>query len=117
MDSSDPMMAQKPPMEAPDAKKAPSGMTVMLPLVSLQMPGEDDKMQSPGVGDPVSVYAEGKIMSINGEQAQVQFDTVNGKPLSAEAAMTANTPEADEDMDKQFASLQSEASQMDGGQS
>ena len=83
-----------------------------VPLSALAMPGEDEKMNAPGLGDPVQLQAEGTVTRIEGETAFVSVKTVNGQPLTAEAAKTANTPNADENGDNEFAQLQSEAANM-----
>jgi hypothetical protein len=77
-----------------------NGMEVPVPLEALASPGEDDQMTSPQVGDPVSLYAEGKLVRIEGQHGIVAIDNVNGKPLDAQAAKTANTPEDDENGEK-----------------
>lgn len=88
-----------------DANAAPpepksNGMEVPVPLEALQSPGEDEQMVTPTVGDPVSLYAEGKLVRIEGGKGIVAVDNVNGKPLDMQAAKTADTPEADENADK-----------------
>lgn len=67
-----------------------------VPLEALEMPGEDEQMNQPAVGDPVSYHVEGKVTRIEGQNAYVKRETVNGKPLDAEAAKTNDTPD---DMD------------------
>lgn len=91
------------------------GMEVPVPVDALAMPGEDDKMNAPAVGDPVQLQAEGKVTRIEGELAYVQIKSVNGKPVSAEGAKTTNTPGADENGDNEFAQLRSEAAQQPEG--
>ena len=96
--------------EKPIDKTKPSGMEIPVPLDSLSMPGEDDKMNAPAIGDPVQVQAEGTVTKIEGQIAFVSFKSINGKPIDSEAAKTTNTPEADESGANEFAQLQSEAS-------
>lgn len=91
----DPMGANP---SSPEPKS--NGMEVPVPLEALTSPGEDDQMVSPEVGDPVSLHAEGKIVRIDRQHAIVAIDNVNGKPLEVQAAKTANTPESDENEDK-----------------
>ena len=91
------------------ASEASGGMEVPVPLEALAMPGEDDKLQNPAVGDPVQLMSEGVVTRIEGDTAFVAVKSVNGKPLNAEAAKTTNTP--DEDGDNEFAQLKSMAQQ------
>lgn len=97
------------PMPETQAEKS-SGMEVVVPLASLAMPGEDDKMQAPSVSDPVQFQAEGKVISIDGDNARVSIEAINGKPIDAEAAKTKSTPEeVDKGEDAEFAQLKSDA--------
>ena len=59
------------------------------------MPGEDEKMNNPNQGDMVTFHVEGKVAAITGDQATVQIETVNGKPVTAAAAQTNDTPSED----------------------
>jgi hypothetical protein len=93
--------------------EAAGNMEVPVPLEALAMPGEDDKLENPAVGDPVQLMAEGTVTRIEGDTAFVSVKSVNGKPLSAEAAQTTNTPDADGD--NEFAQLRSEAEQQPEG--
>ena len=95
----------------PQAKPEAAGMEICVPIDSLAMPGQDEKMNNPGVGDPVQAQVEGTVSRIEGESAYVSVKTVNGKPVTPEAAKTSNTPGADENGDNEFAQLQSDAAQ------
>lgn len=97
---------------APSSPASASEMEMCVPVASLAMPGEDDKLNNPGVGDPVQMMAEGTVSRIEGENAYVSVKSVNGKPVDSEGAMTTNTPESDESGDNEFAALQQQASQM-----
>lgn len=81
-----------------------------VPLESLAMPGEDEKLNNPEVGDPVSYQVEGKVTRISGEMAYVAPATVNGKPVTPEAEATNDTSE---DQDK--AELYDMARERDSG--
>lgn len=85
---------------------------VCVPISSLQRPGEDEQMMNPSEGDVVSLYAEGKVTRIEGDNAYIKVDSVNGKPLDAEAAKTTSNPNMDENGDNDFQQLQSEAAAM-----
>jgi hypothetical protein len=88
------------------------GMEVPVPLESLAMPGEDDKLNNPEVGDPVQLMAEGTVSRIEGQTAYVKIKSVNGKPVGEEGAKVTDTPE-DTDGDNEFNQLRSEAQSMD----
>jgi hypothetical protein len=108
-----PDMSGAPPSPAPDpnqAKKPSSGLYVTVPLASLAMPGEDEIMNNPGMGDTVQFHAEGKVDKIDGDNAVVCIDAVNGKPVSDQASKVNDTPQ--QGADEQYAQLQSDASQM-----
>jgi hypothetical protein len=86
-----------PPSTAPAAPmKKPMGPQIRVPLKSLAMPGEDDHMNNPEIGDTVEFHGQGKVSGIEGDNALVSLDTVNGDPVTAEAAAVNDTPEADE---------------------
>ena len=92
--------------------KQKGGMEIPVPLESLAMPGEDQKMNTPSIGDPVQVQAEGTVVRIEGQTAFVSFKSINGNPVDDESAKTTNTPgEEDGDNDAEFSQLQSESGQ------
>ena len=99
---------------APDAPPMPTegaatSMEVSVPLEALASPGEDDKLVNPEIGDLVQFQTEGKVTRIEGDNAFVGVESVNGKPVSQKAAITKDTPgDAQND---EFAQLQSEAGQ------
>jgi hypothetical protein len=103
-------MGETPPMEAgqpPQAHAMPSS-EVCVPLSALASPGEDDQLQTPAVGDRAQFQSEGKISRIEGDNAFVTVESVNGKPVTKEDEATHDTP--DQDTNAQFEQLQSEAS-------
>lgn len=59
-----------------------------VPLQALEMPGEDEQMNTPEVGDPVNYQVEGKVTRIEGPNAYIKRTTVNGQPVSKEGEMT-----------------------------
>lgn len=83
-----------------------------VPVASLASPGEDEQMQTPAVGDLVQYQKEGKISRIEGDNAYVTVQSVNGKPVSKEAEAKTDSPDG---TDAEFSQLQSEAAQMKGG--
>ena len=85
-------------------KKATTGPTIYVPLKSLALPGEDDQMANPEIGDTVEFHGQGKVSSIEGETACVSLETVNGDPVTQEASAVNDTEGADE-----FAQLRQES--------
>ena len=73
-------------MTPPPARmNKPAGPTIYVPIKSLAMPGEDDQMANPEIGDTVEFHGQGKVSSIEGETACVSLETVNGDPVTQEA--------------------------------
>jgi hypothetical protein len=103
----------QPVKDAPKPDMEQGGMSeVCVPINSLKRPGEDEQMQNPAEGDVVSLYAEGKVSRIDGDNAYIQVDSVNGKPMNPEAAKTTNNPGMDENRDNDFEQLKTEATGM-----
>lgn len=101
------------PPKPPTMPAKASGEEICVPLASLAMPGEDEKLENPAEGDPVQCQIEGKVSRVEGDNAYVKIESVNGKPVDAESAKTKSTPEqADYNGDNEFAQLQSEAAGM-----
>ena len=63
-----------------DQKGGPGEMQ-RVPLAALATPDEGDQMANPEVGDMVSYQVEGKIARIDGDDAFVTAEKVNGEPL------------------------------------
>jgi hypothetical protein len=78
-----------------------------VPVSALAQPGEDEQMNPPGIGDVVQYQKEGTVSRIEGDNAYVKVQAVNGKPVSAEDAKTKDTPEMNSNAE--FAQLQEEA--------
>jgi hypothetical protein len=77
------------PMDKMAATSA--GPQVYVPVSAVSQPGEDEHMNAPGVGDVVEFHVQGKIHSIEGDQACVTLESANGEPLTAKAAATSDT--------------------------
>lgn len=92
-------------------KGAMAANELCVPLETLKMPGEDEQMNAPEPGDPVTVTIEGKLSRVDeaSGNAYVKMETANGKPLDAEAAKVTDTPE------QEFSQLHSDAQAMDQG--
>ena len=106
-DSPAPMPATPP---TPDKAGSMSANELCVPLETLQMPGQDDQMMNPEMGDPVTVTIEGKVSRIDTAtgNAYVAMETANGKPLTQAAEKVTDTPG-----DQDFAQLRDQASEMD----
>lgn len=87
-----------------------------VPLAALAMPdGEQgDQMANPEVGDKVSYTIEGAVTRIDGDQAYVKRESVNGQPLAgkAEGEKAESGNESEMPPDPEGAALRGEASQM-----
>jgi hypothetical protein len=94
-------MMENPPMPEPAAPAAPSTNDT-IPLDALAMPDDSEQLVNPEPGDVVSYTIEGKVVSVDGNVAVIQRQTVNGKALEA-------TPQPEDDM----AGLEAMAGQLD----
>lgn len=56
-------------------------MDMCVPLSSLAQPDEQENMQQPAVGDPVTMTVEGTISRVEGPNAYVTPSAVNGNKL------------------------------------
>lgn len=66
-----------------------------VPVKALAVPEEGEQLVAPEVGDRVSYTIEGKVTRVEGEQAYVQPETVNGEAIAdAKPEPTAEQQEA-----------------------
>lgn len=88
------MMAGAAPQGPPEPPAGDQGgsMEMCVPLTSLGQPDEQDAMQPPAVGDPVTFTTEGTISRIEGPNAYVAPTAVNGQKIDNSAPAM---PEAD----------------------
>jgi hypothetical protein len=93
-----------------DGSQAEHSVEQCVPLAALAMPGEDEQMNTPSQGDMVEYRVEGKLTRIEGDNAYVMPDTINGKPAKPEEG----TPKPD-DEDQEFAQLKDMAQKQDEG--
>lgn len=66
-----------------------------IPLDSLAMPDDQEQMQPPEVGDEVNYQVTGKVVSIDGGNAQIERTSINGNPVPG-ADDDDDEPDADE---------------------
>ncbi len=73
-----------------------------MPLKSLAQPDNQEQMNTPGVGDSVSMQVDATVTRIDGDNAYVKPSAVNGTPLDAgetdeeEAAEPAGASDPDD---------------------
>lgn len=105
----------QPPGKMPDSAGAsdPSDLTGdnapdNVPLSALAMPDDTEQMQPPEVGDEVNYQVTGKVISIEGDVAQVQKTAVNGQPVGG----NEDDPQSGGNDDDEGQSLRSDAASM-----
>lgn len=80
----------------PPPSPAESMSEVCVPLSALAAEGADDSQTvSPAVGEPVEFTAAGKVSRVDGENAYVTLESVNGAPLAAKSMPKAGPDEND----------------------
>jgi hypothetical protein len=82
--------------DAPEKSMGANGEQCV-PLETLAMPGDGEQMTNPEVGDPVSYTIEGKVTRIEGGNAYVKPETINGKPFAAKTPENPEAAAADQD--------------------
>jgi len=65
----------------PSAAPAPTPTGFPVPLDALNQPDDQEQMQTPAVGDSITIQVDAKILSVDGETAMIQPTAINGKPL------------------------------------
>lgn len=99
------------PYQKKEAHSSMDHNEVCVPASSLQMPGQDEMMMNPEIGDPVTMTIEGKVSRIEegSGNAYVTMDTVNGHAVNSEAEKTTDS------QGEEFSQLRDMAKEMDGG--
>lgn len=71
----------------PSAPDSDTSNQDCVPLSALAMPDPDagDQMNTPQVGDRVTYTVEGTVASIDGEEAYVKREAINGQPVSSQS--------------------------------
>ncbi len=84
-----------PPAAAP-AMASGAMNEVCLPASSL-VAGDNEGMETPAVGDPVDFTATGTVSRLEGDNAYITLESVNGDPIASESAEPASSePNADD---------------------
>lgn len=99
----DPIM----PTPEPDGDEMGSNGEICVPLQALAMPDQQDQMEAPVMGDKVQANIEGTVTRIEGENAYLKLDAVNGQKLDKE-----QTPSDTDAPDAGMAQLQGMAANM-----
>lgn len=107
------MQAMSATMDAPDAvaptaMAAPVACTLTVPLSMLGQPDSEDNMLEPAVGDKNSANIDFTVKSIQGQNAVICVDAVNGKELESgdeEAAPENEATEQDAQEGSQLRSM------------
>lgn len=82
---------------AKDKPKSDHSDQDCVPLSALQMPDESEQMQAPEVGDKVQYTVEGTVARIDGDEAYVDRDTINGQPFDNKGPGDQNPAQSDQD--------------------
>lgn len=64
-----------------------------VPLAALNLPDNTEQMQSPEQGDKVQYTVEGTVTRIEGDNAYIKRDTINGQPVNDAEAEPENPAE------------------------
>jgi hypothetical protein len=87
------MGPELPAEELPAEMPSMANGEMCVPLDALAMPGEDEQLTNPEPGDPVTFNVGGKVSRVEGSNAYVTPETVNGKPVE-KAADQGPAPES-----------------------
>lgn len=96
----------------PKAPTNPAMSEDCVPVEALAMPDEGEQMETPDVGDLVNYQVTGKVTRIEGGQAYVKRETVNGQEIHAEPDADDKGGPSDGDADN-MAALEADAKAMD----
>jgi hypothetical protein len=101
------------PAEPPEQTKP--GTEDCVPLSALGMPDEQEQMQAPEVGDKVQFTIEGTVNRIEGDQAFVARESINGQPVEGRAEPDQDEKGGPPDNDRDdYGKLEGEAEKMGG---
>lgn len=91
MSDGDNMPPQIPGMD----DQSQDGAVQAVPLAALSQPDESDSMQTPQVGDAISMTVDATVVKITGDTAFIRPTAINGTSLNAD--QNATTPESTDD--------------------
>lgn len=95
---------------APEAGGGMDSTEQCVPVDALAMPDDGEQLTPPAAGDRVSYQVEGKVTRIDGKNAYVQPETVNGQPIESGKAEPNEGQPPEEDA-QQLQGLQDAAQQ------
>jgi hypothetical protein len=100
--------------EAPESAGAMAAGELCVPASALAMPDEQEQMTNPEPGDVVDLQVQAKVSRIEGENAYIVPESINGQKLP-EAGAEAEAPGPEEQDAAQFGELQDMARQQPMG--
>lgn len=80
-------------MSEGEPTESPMGPEDCVSLSALAMPGDDEQMAAPELGDKVQYTVEGTISRIEGDNAYITREAVNGEPVKGAAPMAPEAPD------------------------
>lgn len=79
----------------PGPEKKGSMQEDCIPVSLLAMPDEGEQMQTPAVGDKVSYNIDGTVTRIEGDQAYIKRDAINGQKVDGAEPKTEESEMAE----------------------
>lgn len=100
--------------EDPNGEEMGNEDCVSLSSLAMPDPENGDQMATPSVGDRVNYTVEGTVSRIEGENAYVKRETVNGQPVAEEGQGAGDESQGDEGDAQERDQLGGMADQMGG---
>lgn len=95
------------PAAAPGPEPDSDDREQCVPVAALAMPDDQEQMAPPEVGDKVSYQVEGTVTRVEGDEAYVQPESINGQEVGPKEA----EPTPDEQDQADYQDLQGAAQQ------
>jgi len=76
-----------------------------VPLSALNMPDDQEQMQAPEQGDKVTYSIEGTVEKIEGDEAYVKRESINGQPVQPPSDKPEQPPQAGDEPDNDEAGM------------
>lgn len=74
-------MMNEPALEMPEEAPSAMGNEICVSLAALSQPDEQDQMEPPAVGDKVQANIEGTVSRVEGDNAYITLEAVNGQEV------------------------------------